>query len=154
MDLSSRRMDVSCIGNNTKLAENETKNVKTCQVDQKTQNSPKTPENGMPKSSYRWRKVSVNNIDAYVPWSMPIEALGQTFAFGEAQSGGKAIVPSIDGGDIKERAGSRNGDDGDVDDTESSSNIDSQRVKGAQLSIESQRLHPHRRSQENLPVSS
>ena len=66
------------------------------------QNSPNTPE-----STYQWRKVSINNIGAYVLRSVPVEALGRTFEFGEAQSGVKAVAPSIDSGDVKERAGNK-----------------------------------------------
>ena len=94
----------------------------------------------MPKSTYQWRKVSVNNIGAYVLRSVPVEALGRTFEFGEAQSRVEAIVSSIDGGDVKERACNRNGDDGDVDDMTSGGSVDSIRVEAAQLATKSQHM--------------
>ena len=104
--------DGCSIGNDAGMAENETNNVKTCQVSQKTQHSsPHMPKNGTPESTYQWRKVSINNIDTYVLWSMPVEALGQTFAFGEAQSGVEAIAPSIEGERACDGDGNQNSDD-------------------------------------------
>ena len=80
----------------------------------------------------------------YVPWNMPVEALGRIFVFGQPERGEKAIVPDVEG----ERAcdadanGSRgDGDDGgigDVDGTMSGSSVDSNRVKTALLAVESQ----------------
>ena len=142
-DRSSAHMGSHSVKTNAKTPANKAECVRMHQIDLKSRNSPHMPENGTPESTYQWRKVSIDNIGAYVPRSMPAEALGQTFAFGEAQSGVEAIVPSIDGRDVKERAGSRNRGNGDVDDMESGSNIDSQQVEGAQLSRESQRPHPH-----------
>ena len=156
---STIRTDGHNAGNEKETAVNETKNVRTCQIDPKTQNLPNTPENGTPKSSYRWRKVSVDNIDAYVPRSVPVEALGRTFAFGEAQSGVKAIAPSIDGRDVKERASDgdndRNGDDGDGDGTASSGNVDSTRIGGVQLAGEAgQHKCPNAEYKRNVPMPS
>ncbi|KIM58081.1 hypothetical protein SCLCIDRAFT_28351 [Scleroderma citrinum Foug A] len=120
------------------MAADEAENVRKGRNMLEMQNSPNTP-----KSTYQWRKVSINNIGAYVLRSVPVEALGQTFEFGEAQSGVKAVVPSIDGRDVKERAGDKNGDDGDGDNTESNSNVDSQQVEGVRLSTET--THPTRK---------
>ena len=57
-------------------------------------------------STYRWRRVSINKIDVYLPWNVPVEALGQTFEFGEVESRDKAIAPSLEG----EIAGDGDGD--------------------------------------------
>ena len=51
----------------------------------------------MSGSTYHWRRVSVDKSDMYVPWSMPVEALGRTLAFGEVESREKAIVPGFEG---------------------------------------------------------
>ena len=147
-------MDSHCTRNKMETAADEVENVRKGWDMSEMQNSPNTPKNGTPKSTYQWRKVSINNIGAYIPQSMPVEALGWTFEFREAQSGVEVVVPSIDGRDIKERAGNQNGDDGDGDNTESNSNVDSQRVKGPWLSTKSQHLCPHWRSQENSPMLS
>ena len=79
---------------------------------------------------------------------MPVEALGRTFAFGEAESGDEAIAPSVEG----ERAGD---DDGDMDGMTSSDDVDSKRVEAALLAGDSQHTRQSRRTGNgDLPVSS
>ena len=78
-DGSDAWMDVQSVGYKRETAENEMERVSTRQVDAQTQNSLHTTEVGMPEPTIQWRKVSGNNIDVYVPWNAPVEALGQTF---------------------------------------------------------------------------
>ena len=81
------------------------------------------PKNGMPKCTYRWRKVSAGDGDVYVPWNVPIEVLGRTFEFRRLESGVEAIVLSnIEG----ERAGDgdQDGEGDGIDGTTSSSHVD------------------------------
>ena len=109
----------------------------------------------MPKSTRRWSRVSVDNINIHLPWNAPIEAPGRTFAFGPFGSGDKAIAPSVGGKRAGAGDGDRNGDDGDVDDTTSSGSVDSIRVKAALQAGETQRMRYSRRKQNgNLPMSS
>ena len=91
----------------------------------------------------------------YLPWNVPVEALGQTLVFGEVESGDEAIVPrDIEG----ERAGIGVGDrdgDSDGDGMTSGGSIDSTRVNEALLAVKSQYTRYNRRVQDNdLPVSS
>ncbi|KIM65557.1 hypothetical protein SCLCIDRAFT_22720 [Scleroderma citrinum Foug A] len=104
-DTSSVHTYVHCIGNDAGAAENETLNIRKSQTIEKSQDSLYTAEIEFPKRSYRWRKVSVGNIDVYVPWNVPIEVLGRAFEFREVESAGKAIAPIVEG----ERAGNGDG---------------------------------------------
>ena len=91
----------------------------------------------MPKSTRRWRKASVDDIDVYMPWNVPIEAPGQTLAFGPFESRVEAIVPSIEGERAGDRDSDRNGGDGDVDGTTSGGGIDLIQVEAVLLATES-----------------
>ena len=91
----------------------------------------------------------------YVPWNAPVEALGQTLAFGQPERGDEAIVPDVK----SERAGNGDddqyGDDGDVGDTTSGSSVHLKRVKAALLAAKSQHVRCGQRTQNgNSPVSS
>ena len=72
---------------------------------------------------------------------MPIEAPGRTFAFGPFGSGDKAIVPSVGGERAGAGDGDQNGDDGNVDNMTSGSNINSSQVEATWLAEESQPMH-------------
>ena len=93
--------DMHSIRNDMGTAENKMKNVRMCRIEQKMLNSPETTKNRMPKSTRRWRKASVDDIDVYVLWNVPVEAPGQTLAFRLFESGVEVIAPRIEG----ERAG-------------------------------------------------
>ena len=125
------------------------------QTQRRTPNSPNAREIAMPKHTYRWRRVSVNDSDVYIPWNMPIEASARTFAFGQPERGDKAIAPSAE----SERAGNGNSDrdgDGDgKDGTTSSGHVDSGRVEEALLAGDSQyKCQGQRKRNGHLPVSS
>ena len=96
-DASSARTDSHCVGNGTETAENDSRNVSKCQTEVQTRNSPHTLEIELCKRARWWRRVSVDNGDVYVPWNAPVEAPSRTFAFGEAESGDKAIAPDTEG---------------------------------------------------------
>ena len=156
-DALAIRRDSHSVGNNTKTAGNISKNVRTRQIDPKMWNSPHTPENGTPKHSYRWRKVSAGSINVYAPLNAQIAPLGRNFVFGQVEGGDKVMAAR----EVGERAGNgsgvgnrdeRNGDD---DDTTSSGSVDSKQVKTALLAANSQHTRYRSRFQGNgLPVLS
>ena len=93
----------------------------------------------MSKPTHRWRRVSIDDVDVYLPWNVPVEALGRTLAFREVESAGKAIAPIVEGeSDGDGNCGQNGGDgdderDGDGDGTMSSSSVDSTQVNEALL---------------------
>ena len=100
------------------------------------------PKNGMLKPTVRWRRVSPGDGDVYVLWNAPIEALGRTFEFGQAESGVEAIAPIVEGETVEGAGngdGDRDGDDGSVDGT-TSGDVDSKRVEVALLTGDSQHM--------------
>ena len=70
-------------------------------------------ENTTPKPADRWRKVSAEEINVYIPWDAPVEALGRMFEFGQVEGRDEAIAPSVEGERACDGDGDRNGDDGD-----------------------------------------
>ena len=154
VDTLTMQKDTHTIANNAGTAENASRNIRKCQNDSKTRDSPYTSEDGMPK---HWRRVNANDGDVYVPLSALIDSTSRIFAFGEVESGDEAIAPNVKG----EKAGDGDGDpnggdggDGDADGTTSGSSIDSSRVKTVRLARESQHMRYSRRIQEgNSPVS-
>ena len=86
----------------------------------------------------------------YLPWNVPVEALGQTFEFREVESRDKAIAPSLEGeiagdGDGDGDSG-QYGDDGDVGNTMSGNSIHSKQVKVVLLAAKSQHMHYDQRT--------
>ena len=161
MDTSSARTDIHSAGNETEMSEIEMKIVSNCRNGSKTRNSLYTHEIVTSDPTYQWKRVSVEDIDVYLPWNAPIEALGQTLAFGEVESGEKAIAPGFEGEGAGIGIGDRNGGagadagDGDEGNTTSGSGVDSIRVKAALLAAESQPMRQTRRTRSNdLPMSS
>ena len=132
------------------------KDVRKGRSTSETQNSLYTLEIESSKCSYQWREVSINYINAHVPWNMPIKALrttSRTFAFRQVKSAGEAAAAR----DGKQRVGNGDGnrdrDDGNMDDMTSGGSIDSIRVKAAQLATESQHMRYSQRTQDqDLPV--
>ena len=125
------------VGNDVGTAENGTKNVRMCQIEQKTQNSPKMTKNVMPKSTCQWRKASVNDINVYMLWNMPIEAPGQMPAFRLFEGRVEAIVPSIEGERAGDQDSDRNRGDSDVDGMTSGGGINLIQVEAVLLATES-----------------
>ena len=79
----------------------------------------------------------------YTHWHTPVKMLGQTFAFGEAESRGEAIAPRFEGDGAGVHDNDRNGGDGnpnggvvDGDGMASSGNADSMRVNSVRLAGE------------------
>ena len=75
-DTLSIRTDGHSDGDKTETAVNETESVRKCQNSWTTRNLPITPEIKRSESTRRWRRVSVEDVDIYVPWNAPVEALG------------------------------------------------------------------------------
>ena len=75
-DRSSVCTYVHCVGNDVGAAEKEAENVRTPRNRQKTQNSPNAHEIAMPEPICQCKRVSIDNIDVYVPCNAPVEALG------------------------------------------------------------------------------
>ena len=73
-DASNGSTDTPSVNTDAIKAANGTGNVRTRRTEEKTRNSPTTPENATPKPADRWRKVSAEEIDVYVPWDAPVEA--------------------------------------------------------------------------------
>ena len=73
-----------------------------------TRNSPVMHEIVTPEPTIQWRKVNTEEINVYVPWDVPVEALGQMFVFGEAQSRIEVIALGFEG----EGTGEGDGDGG------------------------------------------
>ena len=141
-------MNAYTVETEMEMAVNETEIVRTHRKMSKTRNSPYTYEIVMSNPTYQWKRVSDGNGDVYVPWNAPVRAQGRIFAFGEVESGEKAIAPSLEGertvgGDGDPNGG--DGDSGDGDGTASGNGIDSSRVKAVWLAGESQHMHWSRR---------
>jgi len=157
-DGSSAHRRAHCVGNETETAENEAESIRSRQTGSRTRNSPNGRDIAMPKLTVRWRKVSVDGSDVYVPRNAPIDTTNRRIVFGRVESGVEAIAPNVEG----ERAGDGdgdgdgdNGDVGDVDGTTSGGDSDSIRVEAALLAGESQRVRYSQRIRTgNLPVSS
>ena len=75
-DASSACMDTHTAEDETQMAVKETENVRNCQIGLKMQNSLNIREIAMPEPTYQWRRVSIEDIDIYLLWNAPIEALG------------------------------------------------------------------------------
>ena len=157
-DTSSTWMDAHTIRNETRTPANVRRNVRTRQTGKKMQYSPYTPENGMPKHTYRWKRVSASCTDVHVPLSVLIDPTSRNFVFGEVERGVEAIAPDVEG-EMAKGAGDGNdgndGGDGDVDGTTSGGSVDSMRVKAVLLAANSQYMHQNRRTRDqDLPVLS
>ena len=113
-------------------------------------NSPNAPEIEMPERAYQWRKVSVNNVNVYVPWTTLVEVLksaSRKLTFGQAKN-------NCDADCARDVEGETDDGDGDTGGTTSGSSIDSAQVNKALLAVGSQ----HRRQCQisrcrDLPVS-
>ncbi|KIM62811.1 hypothetical protein SCLCIDRAFT_24644 [Scleroderma citrinum Foug A] len=111
-DTSSMYTDMHSIGNGTETPENETVNIRKCQIGQKTRNSPNATEIAMPEPASRWRRVGVGDV--------------------KLERAGEAIAPSVEGETACDDDGDGDRDgDGDGDGMTSGSSIDSMRVKAA-----------------------
>ena len=138
-DMSSMCTDMHSIGNKLETSVNETDIVRTHQVGQRTQNLPYIPKNGMPKHAICWRRVNVDEINVYLPWNAPVQALGQMFIFGRFKSGDEQIAANVESERAEDGDGDQNGgagDDrgnGDVDGTTSGGGVHLIRVNAALL---------------------
>ena len=74
-DASTVHMDACSVKMETETPVNEMESISMCQTDVQMLNSPYKPEIVMAKPISRWRKVSDGNVEVYVPWNMPVEAL-------------------------------------------------------------------------------
>ena len=72
-DMSSVHTDTHSDGDELETSANVRINVRTGQIDSKPQNSPDTCKIETLKPIRRWKRVSVNNVDVYVPWDAPVE---------------------------------------------------------------------------------
>jgi len=158
MDGSNRRTDAHSVGNGRETAENEAESIRSHRTGSRTRNSPNGRDIATPKLTVRWRKVSVDGSDVYVPRNAPIDTTNRRIVFGRVESGVEAIAPNVEGeraGDGDGDGNGGDGDDGDADGTTSGDGVDSTRVNAAQLATDSQHMRQSRRSRRNdLPVSS
>jgi len=156
-DASSVRRDAHCAGNGRETPAKEAERVRMRQSSSRTRNSPNGRDIATPKLTVRWRKVSVDGSDVYVPRNAPIDTTNRNIVFGRVESGVEAIAPSVESETAGDGDGDGYGDDGDVGDVEgttSGGDSDSTRVEAALLAGESQRVRYSRRTRTgNLPVS-
>ena len=99
-----------------------------------------------PEPTIRWRKVSIEDIDVYIPWNAPIEALGQTLAFGQVESAGGRMTTDFEGEGAGDSDDNRVGEDGGVDGTTSGGGVHLRRVNAALLAAGSQHMRWNRRN--------
>ena len=127
-DASTGQTDTPSVETNLTKPENEMEIVSMRRIDLRTRNSPYTAEIVMSKPTRRWKRVSIEGVDVYLPWDAPVEVLSRTFAFGQVKGADEAIAPIAEG-ETAEGAGNGGGDrdgyDGDGDGMASSSNADS-----------------------------
>ena len=107
-------------------------NVRMRQTDLRMQDSPSTREIAKSKRTYRWKRVSIGDVDVYIPQNVPVEALGtanQTIVFGRVKTACEgrveAIAPSVESERAGDGDGDLNGSDGDAGDMMSGSSIHS-----------------------------
>lgn len=111
--------------NDAKTAENKAQKVKT-----------RTPEIEPPEGVGRWRRVSAGDVEVYIAWNAPIEALetaSQWIAFGEIESADsealgtdERIAANVEGEIPGDDSSERSSEGG----TTSSDSVDSTRVEG------------------------
>ena len=147
------------------LPANETQNVRMHRIRWKLQDSPYMLENEMPEPICQWRKVSVEDTDVYLPWDAPVEVPSRMFVFGQAEDADQAIAPNLErageaiapnvGETARDGNGNGDSDNGDVDGTTSSGDVDSNRVEEVLLAVESQYMCQGRRTRNSdLPMPS
>ena len=112
--LSGHR-DNHSIGNITGTVANGTEIDRPHRNSAKTQNSPNGHKITTPRSACRWRRVSIDVINIYIPLNVPILVPSQKFIFGQVEGGDEHMAAR----ELEERAGNVEGDqnesDGDVD---------------------------------------
>ena len=96
-DVSIGCRDAPSIETNLTKPVNEMEIIRTRRKMSETQNSPVAHETRPPEPTIHWRKVSVEDIDVYVPWNAPIEALGRTLVFGQVESAGGWMTTDFEG---------------------------------------------------------
>jgi len=131
-DGSSVHAGVQRVGNDAETAANETENIRMCQTERKTENSPEMRKIATHKPTSRRKRVSVEGIDVHVPWNAPFEASSTTspvIVFGRVTSGDEATaVRDVEGKTAGN--GDGDGDDDGKDGIVSSSTVDPMRVEG------------------------
>jgi len=153
-DASSVHTDTHCVENETETAENEAESIRSRRTGSRTRNSPNGRDIATPKLTVRWRKVSVDGSDVYVPRNAPIDTTNRRIVFGRVESRVEVIAPNVEGERAGDGDGDGNGGDGEGD-TTSGGDVDSFRVKAALLAAKSQYTRYSPRSRRNdLPVSS
>ena len=146
--------DTPSIEMETETAENERGNIRTGQIGLRTRDSPYMAEIETSKCFRRWKGVSAEGVDVYLPWDAPVEVPSRTFAFGQVEGAEEAIAPNVERAgeviapNVGERAGDSGGDrdGGDVDGTTSGDTIDSTRAEGTWLAEKSQHMRQSQRT--------
>ena len=155
--MSNGLTDIPGIETGAIIPANAPKIIRIRQVEQKTQNLPEMAKIAMPKHTRRWRKVSADSINIYIPPNVPIVVPSRNIFFGQVEGGDEVVMAR----NVEERAGNGNGvgnrdkRSGDMDITTSSGSADSKQVKAALLAAGSQYTCYRSRFQGNSsPVSS
>jgi hypothetical protein len=154
-DASSVRTDAHSVETHARTAANAPERIRTRQTDSKPQNSPYMRETATPKSTYRWRRVSVDGINVYLPLNAPIDDSSRMFVFERVEGGVEQIVARVVDETTGDGDGRWNGGDGSMDGTTSGNSIDPTRVNAALLATDSQQTRSRRITRnDDLPVSS
>ena len=160
-DRSSAHTDAQSLGTETETPANEAERVRVHRNRSRMQYSPKACEIATAKPTYQWKWISIDNTDVYVPWNVPVKALGtanRMLVFGKPDSGDEVIAPRY----VEEMAegacngiGDQDRDDVDRDGMASSGNADLMRVNGVRLAGEAgQHQKTNAEMKKNVPVSS
>ena len=90
-DTSSICTDMHSIETNRKTAGIDNRNVRIHQINLTPRNSPETHKIATAKPIGQWRKVSVREVEVYIPVNASIETASRTFAFGWLKSEDEAM---------------------------------------------------------------
>ena len=75
-DASTGHSDMPSIETDLDIPANETGIISTRRKDSTMQNSPYMCKIATCRPTSRWRRVSIEDIDIYIPWNVPVEAPG------------------------------------------------------------------------------
>jgi len=99
MDMPNIQTNVHCIGNETKTAEDNSRNVRMHQMEVQVKNSPDMHDIKRYKLAGQWRQVGIGDANVYAPGTAPVVVIStanQRIAFGEVESRDEVIAPNVE----------------------------------------------------------
>ena len=136
--------DTYSIETETEKTENEMAIIRTRQNSSQTRDLLYTVKIETATRTYQWRRVSIEDVNVYLPWNALIVVPRQQVVCGEAESRVEAIAPNVEGKRACDGDGDRNGDGGDnggdggEGSTTSGGSVDLVQVNSALLAVKSQ----------------